>query len=224
MPPAFATIRCSMALKEMHDYFFSECLFELNENAVASPSGRGLFINVTQTGDPAWQGTFVTGDLSFFDLAQWKAWKKSLRGGFVPFTAFDDRYPSPLMYPDTENPQDVFDGWDGTATVTSLGLSGLLSVSGLPEYYEAVPGDRVGLEQGDYRGYYEIVQGGTVGSAGTLQVSVLPFLHTTLFTTAAVARFWQPRCKFILNLDSWAEQDGGDPMFKKLSFQGWQML
>ncbi|TPN79961.1 hypothetical protein [Mesorhizobium sp. B1-1-2] len=190
--------------RELPDYLLTECSFDLLDNVSSSSSRKGLQINLSQVVDPTWKATIQTRVRKHFDPQQavWSAWKNSLRG-LKSFVAYDLARPRPLAYPNAAASTDIAAGWDGTATVTSLGLSGALGLSALPTAYQAMVGDRVGLEEGGHFGYYEVLENKTA-VAGVATLTVVPFLHTTIFTTAAVARLWRPKCQFILDWNSWS--------------------
>ncbi len=158
-------------------------------------------------------------------LAEWISWKNSLRGGLRTFVASDSRRSAPLTYPTATAPGDVSSGWSGTATVTSVGTSGALGLSGLPTAYQFKAGDRIGLEQGSplRRGYYEVLEDVTA-SGGAATVTVAPFLHTGIFTTSATARIWRPTCELVIDWQSWTETEGDIPTFAAISFEAWQKL
>lgn len=195
-----------------------ECTFVLDDNVTQSAS-RGLVINRTQVMDPVWRATIETGLMYREQEAIWSAWKKSLRGlnGFI---AYDRKRMAPFAYPGAKTPGDISSGWSGTATVTSIGLSGALGLSGLPATYQAKVGDRVGLEQSGRYGYFEVIEDSTA-TAGALTVTVTPFLQS-VFTTAATARLWRPKCKFSLISSTWREVGKAEPT--AVSFEAVQIL
>lgn len=197
-----------------------ECWMKYNENVVHSTSGKGLFINSTQIARPTWELNVTSGLLTLEKAAMWSAWRKSLRG-LKEFLAFDVRRAYPLFYPSARSPADISAGWSGTATVSSVGLSGVLGLTGLPAGYKIGAGDRIGLEQAGYYGYYEVVEDATANGSGAVTVTVAPLLHS-VFTTAAVARIWQAKAKFRLDWTSWSES--GDKQPTPISFRGIQRL
>ncbi len=208
--------------RDLPDYHLSECWHDLIDNVSIAPSGNGLVLNRSQFVDPIWQTTIVTGLLDIVKQAEWSAWKKSLGGGLRTFVAYDVRRQTPLAYPNAKAPTDIKAGWNGTATVTSVGLSGALGLSGLPENYKVTVGDRIGLEQSNHYGYYEIIESVTANGAGVATVTVTPFLHSSLFTTAAVARIWRPKCEFVIGQANYSESGTKEP--SPISFTGTQKL
>lgn len=199
----------------------SECWFDIVDNIAMSPSSKGLFVNLSQVNDPVWKGTFLTGILERDVHPIWSAWRKSLGGGLRQFVAYDVRKSRPYAYPTANASTDISGAWDGTADVTSLGASGALGLSGLPSAYQFKVGDRIGLEEGSYHGYYEVMED-ALAVAGVATVNVYPFLHTSIFTTAAVCRVWRPVCKFIIDPTSWNES--GSVEKTPVSFVGYQRL
>lgn len=113
-------------------------------------------------------------------------------------------------------------GFDGTATVNSLGLSGSLGLSDMPPGYQAKAGDRVGLEEDGHYGYYEVLENATANGSGVITLTVAPFIHTSVFTTSAVCRLWQPKCQFWLDWNSWSAPRTGQP--GSVSFDAYQVL
>jgi hypothetical protein len=199
----------------------SEAWFELMDNVAASPFGNGNKINLSQVNDPTWKGTFKTGILNRDDAAIWQAWKKSLRGGIQKFIAYDVRKSTLRAYPNAKSAANIAPGWDGTCTVASVGLSGALGLSGLPlAGLQFKAGDRVGLEQAGFYGYYEVMEDVT-GGASTASITVAPFLHSTVFTAGtAVCRLWRPWCKFVIT--DWVES--GTVEDAPVNFSGVQTL
>lgn len=197
----------------------------LVDNVVGSPSAGGKTINLSQVNDPVWRLSLSTAIMQERDAAEWIAWKNSLRGGLRSFVASDSRRKAPLAYPTATAPADVSSGWGGTATVTSVGASGALGLSGLPTTYQFKAGDRIGLEQGSplRRGYYEVLEDVTA-SGGAATVTVAPFLHAGIFTTSATARIWRPTCELVIDWQSWTEAEGDIPTFASISFEAWQKI
>lgn len=196
-----------------------ECWFDLVDDLAFSISGKGSKINLSQVNDFLWRGNFKTPPLERDDAPIWQAWHKSLRGGLKTFIAYDVRRANPYAYPAAVTPADIGAGWVGTAVVTSLDLSGAISLSGLPALYKFKAGDRVGLEQNTNYGYYECIEDATA-VAGVVTVTVTPFLHTGFFTNAAICRVWRPWCQFLIG--EWTEQ--GTVEISPVMFTGAQRL
>ncbi|HTV69845.1 MAG TPA: hypothetical protein VMF90_15030 [Rhizobiaceae bacterium] len=194
--------------RQLPDYRLQEGTIRLEEGVTYAGSGRnrGPVMNRTRTIEPAWRGRFGTIILERNPKMIWSAWGKSLKGGMKTFVAWDIERPTPIAYPDAAAPEDIESGWNGTATVTSLGLSGALGLSGLPANYQLKAGDRIGLRQTTRYGYYEVLEDVTANGSGVVTVTVTPFLHTTVFTTAAVAWLWRPVCLFVIDWQTWTEQ------------------
>jgi hypothetical protein len=208
--------------RELPSYHVSECWFDIVDNVTSSPSGKGTKINLSQVNDPVWQGTFATGLLYPGDLAIWSAWRKSLRAGLKTFLAYDVRRRTPIAYPTAKTPADIKAGWDGSAVITSLGLSGALGLSGLPANYQFKAGDRIGMTENANYGYHEVVEDILGNGAGIATVTVTPFLFTGIFSTAAVAQLWQPRCQFQIDPTTWVESGTVEPA--PVTFKGYQRL
>ena len=210
--------------RELLNYHLSEGWLELIDNVAMSPSGRGSFINLSQVNDPVWQFHLRTGLLYPHQVAQWSAWMKSLRGGFVTFLAYDVRRAAPLAYPDATAPGSISLGWSGTAVVGALGVSGTLSLTGCPATYQFKAGDRIGIEQGSplRYGYYEVLEDATANGSGAVTVTVTPFLHTTIFTPGALARIWRPKCRLVIDWTTRREFGTKEP--DEISFDAWQRL
>lgn len=198
----------------------TECWFDIIDDVGFAPSGRGTKLNLTQVNDPVWKGTFVTPILERDVRPIWSAWRKTLRGGLKTFIAYDVRNATPFAYPTAKVPTDVGGGWSGLATVTAIGASSI-SLSALPSTYQAKVGDRIGLEQSGFYGYYEIVEDVTA-SGGVATVNVVPFIHTGIFTTSAVCRVWRPNCQFMIDPSSYSEM--GTVENTPISFAGFQRL
>lgn len=205
----------------------TNCTFDLLDATAYSPSARGLKMNVSQTADPVWKASIASRPLNWMDgsdLAEWSAWKKSMRGGLKDFTAWDLNRARPLAYQAASGPADISSGWDGTATVSSVGTGGELGLSALPATYQAKVGDRIGLKETvggvTYYGYYEALEAATA-SSGAVTLTVAPLIHR-VFTTSAVATLWRPVCRFIIDWQSWQESGSADR--KPFSFEAYQRL
>lgn len=206
--------------RTLPDMALVACTFSLDDNTAASASGRGALINVTRTFDPMWRVRVETRPLYADEWPIWQAWKASLRGGVKTFIAHDHARPTPLAYRSAQAPADISAGWDGTAGVISVGLSGALSLSSLPSAYQFKVGDLIGLEQNGRYGLY-LVQEDVTAAAGIASVTVAPFLHS-VFTNAAVARIWRPVAQFVIDWRSWSGEPAGNPT--PISFEAFQRL
>jgi hypothetical protein len=210
---------------ELPDYDLEECTFDLLDNVSSSASSKGLVINRSQVIDPTWKAKVRTRSRMTVDVEKlgiWSAWKKGQRG-LKTFIAYDRAVPNPIAYLSAKSATDIKAAWDGTCTVTSLGASGALALSGAPAGYKASAGDRAGLEDSSgHYGYYEILEAVTANSSGVMTLTVAPFLHTTVFTTSAVCRLWRPKCQFALDWNSWSDPRTGQP--SSISFDAYQVL
>lgn len=207
--------------RTLPNYRLRRATFRLVDPVVGVSSSSGARVNLTQVADPIWMFDAETVPHWGNERRTWSAWKNSLRGGLNEFIAYDITRNPPLAYPNASSPEDISGGWDGTAIVTAIGLSGELGLSGLPTGYQFSEGDRIGLEEGGARGYYEIVEDTTaVGTSATVTVS--PHLHAGIFTNAAVARIWQPVAKFVLDWQSWSAEDTIEPT--PISFTAYQRV
>lgn len=193
------------------------CLFTPLESIGRASIGRGLSVNISETAERVWQVEIQTIPLwpQLEPRANWRAWRAKLRGGINLFSTWDVSKPTPLAYPTAAASTDISGAWDGTATVTALGASGALGLSGLPASYVLSAGDYIGLEEGGRYDLYEVATSVTANGSGAVTVSVIPHLRTTVFTTAAVARLWRPVATFIIDPGSWSEGNevGPSPIF-----------
>ncbi|UUP19502.1 hypothetical protein [Nitratireductor thuwali] len=192
--------------RDVPDYQTVELTFTLTDSVTSAASHKGAKINMSKVADDVWELAMETNVLEPDRKRIWSAWKKSFRG-LREFLAYDTSRNPPAAYPDATAPGDISDGWNGTAGVASVGASGLLGLSGLPAGYQAKVGDRVGLEQSGHYGYYEVLEDVAADGFGAVTLAVAPFLHTSIFTTAATARLWLPVCKFIMDPRSWSESN-----------------
>lgn len=205
----------------------TNCTFDLLDGTVSSASHRGTRINVTRTSDPTWKASIASTPLNYLqrvEMAKWSAWKKSMQGGLKHFTAWDINRPTPLAYPNANQPSDIGSGWNGDATVTNVGGSGALSLSDLPSTYNVATGDRVGLKQTvsgvTYYGYFEVIED-VVAAAGIATLTLVPFIPS-VFTTSATATLWRPVCRFVIDWQSWTESGSTD--LKPFTFEAYQRL
>jgi hypothetical protein len=208
--------------RELPHYLLEECSFRLVEAVTSVTSHSGAKINMTMMSDPIWTLDVTTLPMWDDERREWTAWKNSLRGGLRSFVAYDATR-NPGAYPLASSPGQISTEWDGTATVANLGLSGQLGLSGLPSGYRASVGDRVSLHQPNGSiGYYEVLEDAVASGGGAITLSVSPLLHTTIFTTAATARLWQARAKFVIDWQSWQESTVGGP--SSISFRAVQRV
>jgi len=206
--------------RSLPDYNLTRGTIRLVDPVASSASHAGAKLNLSRVADPAWIFEAETMQLWDAERRPWTAWKNSLRGGLRQFVAYDITR-KPLAYPSAQAAADISVGWDGTATVSNLGLSGELGLSGLPSTYQVSVGDRIGLEEGGAYGYYEVIED-AAAVAGAVTVTVAPLLHLSIFTNAAVARLWLPLAKFVLDWQSWSEETIGGP--SSISFTAYQRV
>lgn len=201
------------------------CALTPRESVTRASVGRGLSINTFELAERLWQIQIQTVPLTAMGAprANWRAFHAKLRGGLNLFSAWDVFKRTPLAYPTATASTDISGGWAGTAVVTALGASGLISLSGLPANYVVSAGDYIGLEQGGRYDLYEVAVGQTASGLGNVaNLSVLPFLRTTIFTTSAVARLWRPVATFVIDPESWSESASFSP--GPISFSGIQRI
>lgn len=204
------------------NYQLVQCTFTLQEPVASVASHGGTKLNLTQVSDPVWTLAVTTRSLRDEERRAWTVWKNQLRGGLRGFTAYDVTR-KPLAYPAAQSSTDIASGWDGTANVASVGLSGALGLSGLPANYQIKAGDRIGLESAEgHIGYHEANEDQTASAAGEVTVSVSPLLYASLFTTGDTARLWLPVAKFIIDWQSWQEDTRGGPT--PISFKAYQRV
>lgn len=208
--------------RELPDYKLVKATFNLVSPVASVTSHAGNKVNLSQIVDPTWTLDVQTVPMWAQDKRAWSAWKQSLRGGLRQFVAYDPSRNPPAAYPNATTPAQIGAAWTGTATVTSLGLSGALGLSALPAGYKATAGDRVSLEQSGAIGYYEILEDATANGDGAVTLTVAPFLHTSVFTTAAVARLWQPKAKFVIDWQSWTDETSVE--LSAISFRAFQRV
>lgn len=214
-----------MTTYEIPTYSLRQCTIVL-ENAVGkSRINGGAVLSLTEVFDPIWTVNIETLLLEERERSQWRAWKNKLRGGLDYFSLYDISKPYPYNYRDYTSPYSIgaaSPSWNGTATVTALGASGALGLSGLPANYVITEDDYIGLEQSSRYGLYAAAETKTANGSGAITISVRPYLHTGIFTTSAVARLWQPKATFIIDNDSWSESMVLDPT--SISFRGVQRI
>lgn len=210
-----------MATFEIPNYRLAACTFSLVESVGVSRWRNGTGLGRTETADAIWRVDVSTVRLTHAQRAEWQSWKAKLRGGLDLFSLYDVTRKNPIAYPSATASTDIGSGWDGTATVTSVGASGALGLSGLPSSYVVTPGDYIALEQSGKIDFYQVTNGGTA-SAGAITATVRPFLRSGLFTTSAVARLWRPKATFAIEPGSWSDTGGVDP--SPISFSGIQVI
>lgn len=200
--------------RELPSYHLTRGSIDLMDNTAVTPSGGGSFLNVTQTNDPVWRLSLETGLLYPETVAEWSAWKKSLRGGLRHFLAADVRRRKPRAHPNlTALVANIV-----SMTRTTITINGV----NLPANFKATVGDRIGLEQNGRFGYYEVVE--TVQRAGTsnMVLSVEPFIHTSYFNTNATCRLVDAKAKFVIDWQSWSEPETKEAA--SVSFIGMQRI
>ena len=197
------------------------CTFRYLDGTVSAGVG-GENINTSRIHDPKFKALIETPKLQNPDRQMWKAWKMKLHGGINLFKSYDTSNKIPLAYLDADDPNSISAGWDGTCNVSSIGLSGALGLSGLPANYQFKTGDPIGLEENGKYDYYVVVSDVTATGAGACTASVEPFLRNAIFTTAAIARIWQPFATFVIDPESWSDE--GDIRPSPISFTGKQRI
>lgn len=216
--------------RDLPDYLLTECTFELLEGVVSSPFGRGKSINRSQTTDPVWKASIQTIDFwldNRADAQAWSAWKLSMRGGHKTFVTYDKTRENPLAYLGADDPTDISDGWNGTCGINSFAGREGLTLANMPVGYQARTGDRLGLEQSGRYGYFEILESKTANGSGQMYLPIAPFLPIVsdtgalLFTTAAIARLWRPKAKFVIDWRSWQQRGLATP--EPASFEAYQV-
>ena len=211
-----------MAVFEIPSYKLVQCVFQPVESVGRSRVGVGTALALTETMDTVFRVDVQTIPLAPALRAAWRAWRGRLRGGLDQFSLYDVTKKNPLAYPFATASTDISGSWGGTATVTSLGASGALGLSGLPANYILSEGDYIALEEGGKIDLYQVATTITASGGGVVTVSVRPFLRTGLFTTSAVARIWRPKATFVLEPGSWSESAGVLP--SPISFSGIQRV
>ena len=209
-----------MTIYKLPSYALKTCTFNLNEGTRSAGVG-GSTINVSRIYTPLLEVSIQTPRLSRTDRQLWKAWKLKLEGGIHLFRTYDASNARPLNYLDKSSPGAIDAGWNGQCNVTSIGLSGALGLSGLPEKYQLIAGDPIGLIQNGKYDYYIAVEDKTA-IAGACTVTVRPFLRNPSFTAAAIAILWQPTATFVIDPESW--NDEGDVEHTPISFTGTQRI
>jgi hypothetical protein len=211
-----------MAVFDLPSSKLVECTFNLLDGVTSSPFGRGMSFNLTQVSDPVWKVHVETWGLDRPQKQTWSAWKDSLRGGLNRIRTYDIARAAPLAYRYAKSAAEIFSGWSGAGIVSSLGTAGALTISGIPSGYQALPDDRVGIEQNSRYGYYKVLNPATANSSGVISLTVTPFPHASYFSSGAVARLWRPRALFVIDWKSWSLSETAD--LTPASFDAYQVL
>lgn len=213
-----------MAIYEIPSYALQESTFSLSDGVVSSRYGDGSAVGLTEINDPVWRVVIRTPPLVQSTRDLWRAWKARLRGGLDQFSLYDITKPTPAAYPSATSAAAISSGWDGTASVTTLGASGVLTLGDLPSGYVISVDDYIGLEEGGRYDLYSVVTGATANGSGVAAPVVRPFLRTGTFTTAAVARLWRPLGVFVIEPGSWSDPGTGILSPSPISFSGTQRV
>jgi hypothetical protein len=214
-----------VAVYEIPSYSLRECTLILEPSVAQYRSFGGILLNQTEIFDSIWTVKIETLLLEERERSEWRAWKNKLRGGLDYFSMYDISKPKPYYYRDNDYSYQVGSaspGWNGTATVTALGASGALGLSGLPANYVITEDDYIGLEQSGRYGLYAAAETKTANGSGAITISVRPYLHTGIFTTSALARLWQPKATFVIDNKSWSESMVLQP--SSITFNGAQRI
>jgi len=211
-----------MTIYAVPSYRQAVALFVPVESVGRSLYANGVSVDLAETMQTVYRCEIQTAPLELADRAEWRAFRNKLRGGLNLFSAYDASRKNPRNYPDATSAADISGAWDGTATVTTLGAAGALTLGGLPANYVIKADDAIGLEEGGRYDYYAAVADATANGSGAVTVTVSPFLRTGIFTTAAVARLWRPVATFVLDPGSWQEEGGVSPT--PISFVGTQRI
>jgi hypothetical protein len=211
-----------MAIYEIPSYSLVECTFLPANSVGRARIGGGVAVSLTETMETVFRVQIETIPLNQAARQAWHAWRAKLRGGLDMFSLYDVTKRNPLNYPTAAASTDISGSWDGTADVTSLAASGVLGLASLPAGYVLSAGDYIGLEESSRYDLYTVASNVTANGSGVASVSVLPYLRTGIFTTAAVARIWRPKATFVFEPESWSESAGLVP--SSIAFTGIQRI
>lgn len=173
------------------------------QTAGVAQSGRDWVID---RGAPQWSISLKTKPLFNAEIGQWLAFNAALRGGARFFQMWDPwrEYPAAYMPAGWGSlTRHAGGAFDGTATVTAIGASGLpsaardtLAFGTLPDGFKLIAGDMVGLSQSGLMSLHRILDPTQLtSSAGAVTAWVEPEVPAN-FTTAAVAQFYRASGKF----------------------------
>ena len=211
-----------MATYEIPSYKLVQCVIQPVESVGRARIGGGTSLALTETMDTVFRVDVQTIPLSPAVRAAWRAWRAKLRGGLDLFSLYDVTKKAPLAYAGANVSTDINASWNGTATVTALGASGALGLSGLPANYILTEGDYIALEESSRVDLYQASATVTANGSGAVTVSVRPYLRTGIFSASAVARLVRPKGTFVLEPGSWSESAGVLP--SPISFSGIQRI
>jgi hypothetical protein len=191
-----------MAIYAFPSNYFSTASFDLKRYMARNELAGGL-TQVRELAEARWVANFRTGPLFETERAAWRGWWDSLRGGLNYFYAYDPAHAFPTNYRGEPTDTTIRVGntnWGGTASAT-VSSSTVLIVSGLPSGTVLVAGDMVELRQGDARGLFRLISG---GSGTSMSFAVEPRILTTVFTGGITANFLRPSCIMIPEPESWS--------------------
>lgn len=211
-----------MAVYEIPSYRLQRCLVSPVTSVGYSRYNGGGKVGLTEIMDTLLMVEIATVPLTEAERSQWRAWRNKLRGGLDMFALYDVSKKTPAAYPNATSAASISGSWNGTASVTTLGASGVLTLGGLPSGYVISEDDYIGLEQSGKYDLYSVVAGDTADGTGVAEPIVRPFLRTGLFTTSAVARLWRPKATFLIDDESWLEEGGVG--LSPISFSGMQQI
>lgn len=198
-----------------------ESTFELDPGTVTARHARGRAGTTMRVREPVWIAKYESEPVDLATRAEWQAWANSLRGGLRMFLGWDVTRHQPFAYPNGV-PSILDSSWDGTATVEDLSTPGSIAVSGAPANFALRPGDRVGLVENGIHGYFEVVEPVNADGSGDMAIAVEPLVPAGLFTTAATAVLYRPRCKMVIVNGSF--RCPGVAGLASVSFQAAQVL
>jgi hypothetical protein len=183
--------------------------------------GAGMGGPVIESRDPLWMAEYETPPLTNAQLAEWRAWWASMRGGVRQFYAYDPKTPYPLLYPNGVSGLTRAGGgaFDGTTTITAIAARSI-TLGTLPVGFVISAGDKLGLVEGGLRSLHIVVEAGTANGSGVATVAVEPPIATTLFTTAGAGNLVRPVVKMRPKPDSW--QSRTSPIPEPISFSAEQ--
>ncbi len=158
-------------------------------------------VGVLELADPRWQAQIAYAPLDRERFQAMRAWLDSARGALVRVLVHDALQPYPLLYPKAvlEALSRAGGGaFDGTATVTALGPTGV-TLGALPPNFALKAGDYVGLVEGGRYGLLRVAEDATGSGGGSLALTGFPLGQTKHFTTGAQARLVRPPCLMTLD-------------------------
>ncbi|QTL01909.1 hypothetical protein J5J86_13950 [Aquabacter sp. L1I39] len=199
------------------------------KSTLSLPRGNALnrlssgALQAAEVDEPLWRASFVSEPLVWSERRLWEAWERTLRGGIGTFLAYDWVGSYPLQYGAAVLDLTRAGGgsYNGTATFVSCTAT-TLTLSGLPNGYQAKTGDRLSFAWNNGRAYHEVAEDAVASSGGALTVTVEPYVRAPYVDAGTDVALVRAPLVLQMDPDTWSSPD--DLGAQRISFTAVQVI